>query len=73
MSYKRRVNNKLAEEITKKLATEVPVLERTKLISGAHIAVLKDILVDAGLTTEEEFRDRTIDASYEIMKKSGLI
>ncbi len=73
MSYERKITEEQARNATDKLQNHMHIMEANKLVSGAHIAVLEDILVEAGLTTKKEFEDRTIDTAYFIMQKMGLI
>lgn len=73
MSYERKLTDEQVEKLNRRLTEEMHVMDATNTVIKVQVGVLKDILIDAGITTEKEFEDRSMDLTYGALQKTGLI
>lgn len=73
MSYERKLTDEQVEKLNRRLTEEMHVMDATNTVIKVQVGVLKDILIDAGITTEKEVHDRSMDLTYGALQKTGLI
>ena len=73
MSYQRKITDEQAKKLNRRLTEEMHIMDATNTVIKVQVGVLKDILIDAGITTEKEFEDRSMDLTYDVLQKTGLI
>lgn len=73
MSYQKQITIEQEKKLDYKLKNEMTVLIENGIMLSSQVDVVKDILIEAKIVTEEEFNDRTLDKVYQILSNTGLI